>query len=178
MKPNIGYFGTNLIVSLGLVLLCTASFAQTPTSKKMPPVKAETLAEREVTLPQDLPGEKTLILMAFEQAQQKNVNTWVAGMNLADNPIPWIETPVIDPKNRLFRAFIQGGMRRGIPEQKDRERTITLFTDRAALMVAMGLPEQFNTIYAVVVDRAGNVLLNLEGDYSAEKALLIKNALK
>ncbi len=178
MKQRVSVYTSHLIVSFGLIAFGLSSFAQTQPTKKMPLVKAETLAERQVTLPQDLPAEKTLILMAFEQAQQKNVDTWIAGMNLADNPIPWIETPIIEPKNRLFRAFIQGGMRRGIAEQKARDRTITLFTDRSALMTAMGLPEQFNTIYAVVVDRAGNVLVSLEGDYSAEKALLINKAIK
>jgi hypothetical protein len=136
----------------------------------MPSISAETLSERVLTLPQDLPGEKSLVLMAFEQAQQKNIDSWINGLNLKSGSIAWIETPVIEPKNRLFRAFIQGGMRRGIPEVKDRDRTITLFTPRTAFMSAMGLPAEFNTIYAVVVDRAGNTLAYATGDYSAEKA--------
>jgi hypothetical protein len=134
-------------------------------------------AEPLLTLPQELPGEKSLVLMAFEREQQKNVDTWINGMKLTDSAIPWIETPVINPQNRLFRAFINGGMRRGITDQKSRERTITLFTDRNALLKAMGLPEITSVIYAVVVDRAGNVLVSVEGDYTVEKANLIIEAL-
>jgi hypothetical protein len=160
------------------MLLVNPAYSQTAAISKMPELKTETLAERELTLPKDLPGEKSLILMAFEREQQKNVDTWINGMKLADSPIPWIETPVINPQNRLFRAFINGGMRRGITDEKSRERTITLYTDRLALLKAMGLPEITTTIYAVVVDRTGNVLAKVEGDYTKEKADTLIAALK
>jgi hypothetical protein len=153
-----------------LVFLVNPVFSQVPSLGKMPSIKTETLAERELTLPQELPGEKSLVFMAFEREQQKNVDTWINGMKLTDSAIPWIETPVINPQNRFFRAFINGGMRRGITDQKSRERTITLYTDRNALLKAMGLPEITSVIYAVVVDRAGNVLASVEGDFTVEKA--------
>jgi hypothetical protein len=160
------------------VLSAAPASGQTAIIAKMPELKTETLAERELTLPKDLPGEKSLVLMAFEREQQKNVETWIDGMKLAESPLPWIETPVINPQNRLVRAFINGGMRRGITDEKSRERTITLYTDRLSLLRAMGLPQVTTTIYAVVVDRSGNVLAKVEGDYSKEKAEILTNAFK
>lgn len=176
---NRSIFKTAMMTIGALVLngFIFSSIAQLAQTGKMPEIKTETLAERELTLPQDLPGEKSLVLMAFEREQQKNVDTWINGMKLADSTIPWIETPVINGQNRFFRAFVNGGMRRGITDQKSRERTITLYTDRLVLLKAMGLPEVTTTIYAVVVDRSGNVLAKVEGDYSAEKAALMLAAL-
>ncbi len=153
------------------------TFAQ-PASPLMPLVSAETLNERAVSLPADLPGEKTLVLMAFEREQQKQIDTWITGLQLQDNTqIEWIETPVIEPKNALFRAFINRGMRSGIKATPMRERTITLFTDRAALLKSMGLNDGTNTIYAAVVDRKGNVLASVSGAFDDEKAKVIKAGL-
>jgi hypothetical protein len=171
---------TTIFVLYTLVAACTYSFAQvTPvkTQGLMPTIKAETLNEREVTLPQDLPGEKTLVLIAFEREQQKNVDTWVSGLNLKSNPFAWIETPVIDPKNPIFRAFINNGMRRGIPDTDIREKTITLYTNRAEFVKSMGMNPSTSTITAAVVDRKGAVLAKAEGDYSAEKAAALLAAL-
>ncbi len=137
---------------------------------RMPSIRAQTLNQRELTLPQELPGEVTLVLMAFEREQQVKVDTWIVGLNLKQNPFAWVETPVIEPKNWLVRAFIDNGMRGGITDTAIREKTITLYTDRAVFLNAMGLGARFNTIYAAVVARDGRVLGLVEGGYSAEKA--------
>jgi hypothetical protein len=161
------------------VLLATNTplLAQTLSLGQMPVIKAQTLNERELTLPRDLPGDKTLVLIAFEREQQKNVNTWIAGMKLGDNPFPWVETPVIEPRGSLSRAFIDGGMRMGIRDVITREKTITLYTDRLAFVRAMGLRGSIETIHAAVVNRAGQVLASVEGDYSKEKEAVLLKAL-
>jgi hypothetical protein len=151
--------------------------AQAAPAGRMPVIKTETLSEREVTLPADLPGEKTLVLIAFERVQQKNIDTWVNGLKLKESALPWIETPVIDPQNAFFRALINGGMRGGIPDTAMREKTITLYTDRNAFIKAMALNSGVKSIYAAVVSRAGQVLTLAEGDYSAEKAEALLAAL-
>jgi hypothetical protein len=136
---------------------------------KMSSVDAESLSEKTLILPRDLPGEKTLILIAFARKQQTNIDTWINGMNLKAAKFAWIETPVIDPFYGLFSGFIQRGMRKGIPDAADRERTVTIFTSRADFLKSLGLPDSTDNIYVVVVDRAGNVLAKAEGDYSASK---------
>ena len=112
MKLSIAILSICILVDAHIDLLAQTTSVET--QGRMPIIKAETLNEREVTLPQDLPGVKTLVLIAFEREQQKNVDTWVNGLSLKSNPFAWIETPVIDPKNPIFRAFINSGMRRGI----------------------------------------------------------------
>jgi hypothetical protein len=143
----------------------------------MPPIKSETLNERELTLPADLPADKTLVLMPFTQEQQAEVDTWVAGMGLATSSVVWIETPVIDPANAFVRAMINGGMRRGIPDTRMRERTITLYTDGAALRRTMGLSSDGKTMAALVLDRSGKVLVQVIGSHTTEKAKLLLGTL-
>jgi hypothetical protein len=151
--------------------------ASNPTAGVMPTVNAEALSERKVILPRDLPGERTLVLIAFEREQQKNVDTWVTGLNLTKSSIPWIETPVIDAKNPFVQAMINGGMRTGISDPAMRDRTITLYTSRNQLIEAMKFDSGQSTIYAAVVDRKGKVWATSKGDYSAEKAAPLLAAL-
>jgi hypothetical protein len=177
---------THALIALTLCVLLAGCAGTSPSAQntpaaaapKMPVVEAETLNEKSLALPRDLPGEKTLVLIAFSQAQQKNVDTWIDGMNLNAVNFAWIETPVIDPLYGFFSGFIQNGMRKGIPDLKARERTVTIFTKRADFLIAMGLPASTNTIYAVVVDRAGNILARAEGDFAAQKAIGLLAALK
>jgi hypothetical protein len=170
-----------LFTALLVTALAGHALAQTPLPPpsslgQMPIIQAETLSERKVTLPQDLPGEKTLALIAFERGQQTNINTWVDGLSLKTTTEPWVEQPVIEPRSSWSRAFIDGGMRMGIRDEAMRNRVITLYTERAAFLKLMGLPDSTRSIYAVVVTRAGQVLAMVEGDYTREKAAVLAKA--
>lgn len=145
---------------------------------RMPTVEAESLSEIPMTVPAQLPAERTLVLIAFEREQQTVLNTWVAGLNLTDNKLPWIETPVIGKGYGLIRGFINGGMRRGIQDNAMRDRTVTLYTDPAALRKDMGLTGDGKTVWVAVVDRKGQVWALAEGNYSADKAKPLLEALR
>jgi hypothetical protein len=144
---------------------------------KMPEFNAETLAERKVTLPRDLPGNRTLVLMTFAKAQQKNADSWVAGLGLMKSTTAWIILPVIDKQNAFVQAMISGGMRVGTPDPKERDHIITLFTNQRDFIAAMQIKSGTKTNYAAVVDRAGKVWASAEGDYSADKAAPLLSAL-
>jgi hypothetical protein len=137
MARRIATAGLPVLLFLALP---STGFAQAIGAGLMPKLSAEDLNERAVTLPAQLPAEKTLVLMAFTQEQQADLDTWITGLGLVDGKLPWIETPVIEKSNAFVRAMISGGMRRGIPDKSVRERTITLFTDPVALRREMGLP--------------------------------------
>lgn len=161
-----------------LAVHAMASTTQTQsTLGRMPPIKAQTLNKSEVTLPADLPGQRTIVLMAFERDQQHNVDTWINGLSLPISSYAWIETPVVGEANKLAQAFIDGGMRSEIRDLAIRERTITLYTDRLALLKAMGLKPSIKNIFVLVMARDGQLLATVEGDYSTEKAATILAAL-
>lgn len=149
------------------------------TKAHFPPVKASNLANRELSLPGDFEGARNLVLVAFERAQQKDVDTWLNAMarfEQADPDFRYYELPTIEHMNAFMRWFIDSGMRRGIPDLKARQRTITLYLDKKSFCEALDISDQ-KKIYAFLVDREGNVLWRAEGDYDADKGAGLNSVL-
>jgi ATP10 protein len=137
-----------------------------------PNVHASNLNRRTFNLPADFESERNLVIVAFQRDQQEVVDTWTAPIRdlLARCPdLRFYELPTISRGNPLFRAWLDGAMRRGIPDQQSREQTITLYLDKADFRRALGLPHE-ETIYVLLVDRGGHVFWRGEGEYSAQLA--------
>jgi hypothetical protein len=158
-----------------IVLLLASTFAiathaqQTDTTSigNFPSLKSETLEKQAVQLPQDFQGERNLLFIAFERKQQKEIDTWLAQMKRyedLDKAFRYYEIPTIDKMNRFTRWFINTGMRNGIPDKKARERTITLYIDKEPFKRSLQISDE-KKIYALVVDRSGNVLWRATGAY-------------
>jgi ATP synthase subunit 10 len=137
-----------------------------------PSVHASNLNRRTFDLPHDFEGDRNLVVVAFQRDQQEVVDTWTAPIRdlLARYPdLRFYELPTISRGNPLFRAWLDGAMRGGIPDHQSREQTITLYVDKVAFRRALGLPHE-DTIYVLLVDRAGHVFWRGEGEYSARVA--------
>ena len=144
-----------------------------------PLVKASNLEKREFSLPTDFEGDRNLVLIAFEREQQKDVDTWLHEMKRFEDMDPafrYYELPTVERPNALMRWFINGGMRHGIPDQKVRERTITLYLDKKTFCDALLIADQ-KKIYAFLIDRSGKVMWKAEGDFDAAKGESLKDAL-
>lgn len=143
---------------------------------RFPEISGSNLLRRKVSLPADLQGEINIVFIAFQQWQQAWVDSWVPIARHLEQTIPGVqfyELPVIQKMNLLSQTFINEGMRAGIPNPVTREKTITLYIDKAAFRKALDIPSE-ETIWVLVVDRQGNVLWRTEGVYSQakEEALL------
>lgn len=137
-----------------------------------PTVHASNLNRRAFNLPGDFESERNLVIVAFQRDQQEVVDTWTAPIRdlLARYPdLRFYELPTISRGNPLFRAWLDGAMRGGIPDRQSREQTITLYLDKFAFRQALGLPHE-DTIYVLLVDRVGHVFWRAEGEYSAQLA--------
>ena len=80
----------------------------------------------------------------------------------------YYELPTIDKLNPITRWFINNGMRSGIPDKTQRARTITLYIDKRPFKTSLNLAAE-DTIYALLLDRAGLVVWRASGDYTEEK---------
>lgn len=153
--------------------------AQRVRTPYFPTITAENLNREQVTLPDDLSGNPALILVAYKQRQQTNVNTWLDRMDEIEAAIPGvriIESPTISSGRWGWMAgFIDGGMRSGIPDSEARARTITLYTDVSLFNQALMI-EDTDTIYTVLLDAEGEVVKVLEGDFSNEKLRELSDA--
>jgi len=163
----------SLFVVIGLLLASVFVFAvraqQGAVSSfgKFPALESETLEKQVVQLPQDFRGERNLLLIAFERDQQKDIDTWLTQMKRyedIDRDFRYYEIPTIEKMNRFMRWFINTGMRHGVPDKKARERTITLYIDKEPFKKSLQIPDE-KKIYAMVVDRSGNVLWRATGPY-------------
>lgn len=136
-----------------------------------PTVSGLNLERREFVLPRDLGGELNVLFIPFLRQQQADVDSWipfVSGLE-ADTPgLAYYELPTIYEMPSLSRLFLNEGMRAGIPNRKARERTITLYLDRAKFMRATGIPDE-SRIHVLLVDRGGRILWRETGRFDDEK---------
>lgn len=147
---------------------------------QMPAVSGSNLQRRKLNLPEDLEGEHNLVLIAFQQWQQSQVDTWLPFARKMEESYPamrYYELPTIQRLNPLARTFINEGMRAGIPDPVARERTITLYVDKVAFREALDLPGE-EKIYILLLDRQGRVLWRAEGTYAEEKGESLLEALR
>jgi hypothetical protein len=138
---------------------------------QFPAVTGSNLQRKKLNLPQDFEGQHNLVLIAFQQWQQSQVDTWLPFARQLEETHPGVryyELPTIRRLNALSRTFVNEGMRAGIPDPVARERTITIYLDKLAFRQALQLPGE-DDIYVLLLDRQGRVLWRAEGAFTAEK---------
>lgn len=162
-----------LATFLSLFLVTSGSLAQ-----QFPNIDTKDLNGRSLNLPADFNANRALLLIAFEQEQQTQINTWLplAEELESQGRAKFYELPVLPSALRLVGGMIENGMRSGIPSQATRAKTLTLYTNVTRFRKNLGLGGK-NQIYAVVIDRQGRVLAVQSGTYSSTKADQIRAAL-
>jgi hypothetical protein len=147
---------------------------------RFPRLAATNLERRSMNLPQDFGGSRNLLLIAFQRHQQKEVDTWLAQTKQFESLDPALrcyELPTLGRLNQLTRWFIDNGMRGGISSFQQREHTITLYVEKGPFRLALGIPDE-NRIYALLIDRDGNILWRAEGSFDEVKSSSLKKALQ
>jgi len=137
-----------------------------------PPVIGRNLNRVDYSLPEDFEGQFNLIFLAFSQAQQNEVDTWLPFAKTVEENLPsmyFYEIPTLTKANGLFRNIIEGGMRSGIKDPEARARTITLYLDRTDFLRNLGVSST-SSILTLLVEKEGDVLWMTEGTYTDEKA--------
>jgi len=144
-----------------------------------PRLAARDLDGREVALPAGLPGEWTIVIVAFRREQQELVDSWVPWLEqraAADPRLRFVELPAIGLQWQPARPVIDGGMAAAIRDQKTRRRTLTVYTDIRRVTVPLSICDR-NTIWLFLVDRAGQVRWRGSGGHDAATAAALTAAL-
>jgi len=138
-------------------------------SRRLPVVTGKDLNGKAWQAPADFPAGRTLVILGYEEEQQKEIDTWTAGLGLTrrENTLPWVEMPVIDEPGVIMRWIIDTGMQRGIPDKEVRSHVWTVYTNRREFLKACGI-ESMNAIHVLVVTREGDVLAMESGGYTEE----------
>jgi len=139
---------------------------------KFPQIIAENLNKEEVLVPDQLQGDPKLVIIAFQQWHQGLVNSWVPFLEslMVKHPtFDYYELPTIRSMNFIYRRFIDGGMRAGIPSRDTRARTITLYIDKDPFKEALDIVTE-ETIYLYLLNSSGETIWRVEGGLTDEKA--------
>jgi len=169
-----------LAIGIAAPGVCSASEAtDTMPAPRLPAVTGKDLNGKPWKAPADFPGDRTLVILGYEQEQQEAIDTWTAGMGLTkpENSLPWVEMPVIDEPGMVMRWIIDTGMQRGIPDQDIRSHVWTAYTDRKAFLKSCGI-DSVSDIHVLVVDRAGRILAMETGRHTDAAAARIAKLLR
>ena len=160
------------------VSLAFVAPSETQLMGRMPNLTAKSLDQQAINLPGELPGDKTLALVAFKRGQGKDIESWIEGLQLRSNPsIVWVRMPVVnDPGSESQRAAFESRLQTHLGRPTEEGKVIPVFTDQDAFLRATGLdsPEQ---VTAMVVNRDGQVLARVQGQYDANKAAVLRETL-
>jgi hypothetical protein len=135
---------------------------------RFPEVRGSSLSGEELNLPADIGAEYALVMIAFQQYQQVEINTWLPlARELAGRypQLVYYEFPTIDRLNPAARAFIDGGMRAGIPDPVARATTVTLYLDKTAFREVLDIPGE-DQIVIMLINQEGEVFWRTEGPAS------------
>jgi hypothetical protein len=179
MKSNVTYLGAWLL-AVGLAFgLAVASPNDSSVMGRLPAFMAQTLLRQPVTVPEGLPSDRTLALITFQRGQHTQVESWIQGMNLRNDPsIAWMRMPVVnDPGTLVGRSAVENRLLKHYPEDTERAKLVPVFTDRASFVRSAGLGGT-DQVYAVVVNRQGEVLARVEGQFDADKAQALRETLR
>jgi hypothetical protein len=147
---------------------------------RFPTVSGRNLLREKITLPADFSGELNLLFVPFWQWQQMEVDSWVPFVSELENSQPgfhFYELPTIRRMNPLSRWFINEGMRAGLPNPKTRERTITLYIDKATFRTALAIADEAH-ITLLLADRQGQIIWRGQGAYTPETAASLAKAVQ
>lgn len=154
---------------LGLVLVGSALGAEL---KVFPAVKGENLHGEEIVFPAALASNTcSVVIVAFLRSQQEIINPWLPGLvdlTKSERGFEFFELPTLKPMNRFTRWVIYRGMRSGIPDDKPRSRTVTLYLDKSKFNRALGVTSE-DTVYFFVVDQAGRIRWRCSGGFTEAK---------
>jgi hypothetical protein len=127
-----------------------------------------------MALPSGFPGDRTLVVVAFQRWQQTRVDLWIeravaAGVPATTRgqkhpmPVAVVEIPALSTQWRPVRRLIDGGMTAGIGDPDVLARTITVYTDVRAFRRSLEIPSG-EDVWAFVVTRDGSILARGHGD--------------
>ena len=144
-----------------------------------PEVSGRNLNRQDIQLPDGFVGKHKVVIVAFQQWQQQQVDSWIPDikeLSRQHNGLEFYELPVISDRNFLWKVFINEGMRAGIPNQDTRRRTITLYLDKEPFRTSLKMDDE-EDIYVLLLNESDHVIWRARGWRSEESVRQLEEAL-
>ncbi len=122
--------------------------------------------------------QRFLALVSFHRDQRKEVESWINGLRLRDDPsISWVRMPVVnDPGDPMLRAAAETRLLARYASPQERRNLMPVITDRDAFVQSAGL-RGTGSAYVLVVNRSGDVLARVAGEFDEMKAEALRDIL-
>lgn len=168
-----------LLAAVIALTLAPATSAAQQVGMRFPDVTGRNLEGREFNLPADFAGGRSIVLVAFRQRQQREVDSWMpelSALRAADAGLEVYEIPTLSSGWTPLRGWIDGGMARGITDQAVREVTVTLYINKRPFKEALGITSE-GTIHVLLLDGDGRVTFRTTGPATPEHIAALRRAL-
>lgn len=156
--------------AVAVAALATSSCSSTwerrdPTGERFPDVVGESLDGERVEIPGAFAGQPVVLLVGYRQETQFDLDRWLLGLSESGVGVAVREVPTIPGlAPGIFAGFIDGGMRRGIP-QEDWGSVVTVYSDASEIAQFTGnrdgLPGRI-----LLLDAEGRVVFFHDRGYS------------
>lgn len=147
-----------------------------PTGEAFPSIQGQSLAGETYKLPDDLKGEPVVLIVAFKQDTQFDVDRWALGMLQVGVNAKIFELPTVE--SAIAGAFsdrIDEGMRSGIPDG-DWGGVITIYDDAQKVVNFVG-NERPRNARVLLLNAQGEVVWFQDEGYSPRLALELKETI-
>lgn len=147
-----------------------------PTGERFPSVTGTALAGSEVKLPDAFAGSPLLLLIGYDQDAQFDLDRWLLALDQAGWRVRTFEVPTLPGLfPRLLSGTIDGGMRRGIP-QEDWASVVTVYGDASKIAAFTGNDDGL-TGRVLLLDAGGTVIFAHDRGFSVGSMKALQAAL-
>jgi hypothetical protein len=152
-------------LSTAAILLATSSvFAGT-----IPPATGTALDGHKITLPDDLPGRASILILGFSKNSQNTTTAWEIPIrkSLAATPaIGYLDIPFLEDAPSLIRPIILRGIRKQVPDIL-KPNFVPLTSGEAAWkQAATFTPSAPDAAYVLLVDKSGTIRWQTHAPYT------------
>ncbi|MGJ8682223.1 hypothetical protein [Paraglaciecola sp.] len=131
--------------------------SQVKIGEPMIKVQGESLEGQSKSLPDDLLGQNTLLLLGYKQDSQFDIDRWLIALDMTQTNISAYEIPTIQGMfPRMFSTYIDNGMRRGIPKELWKG-VITVYADGDRVQRFTG-NQNPNNARVILLDSKGKIM--------------------
>ncbi len=146
--------------AIGFLVGCGSTIPNRfPVGEVFPSVQGKSLDGQQTMIPEVFKGKKVILVLAYKQNTQFDVDRWGIGFftsNLSLPPIYEIPTiPGLLPS--LFKESIDEGMKKGIPKESWKD-VITIYGGEGAKLTEWTGTENPNNARIILLDEEGRVL--------------------
>lgn len=150
---------------------------QVPLERQFPTVTGQDLNRQTVTFPADLNNETALFLVGYVQDSQFDIDRWLIGLDMTKTQVAAYELPTISGMfPRMFKTYIDNGMRRGIPKQLWKG-VVTIYEDAHKIEALTGTQNP-NNARVLLVNAQGKIVYFYDQGFSVDALNKLRDKLE